>query len=557
MKRRNAYLFLLTGAVSLAGVMVACGGNGNTPTGSSSTGEQNPDAGDGPDAGGGGAGAGGAGAGGADAGPGPFEFTDFAIDTPNGGGAVVVAGVSESAPDNSVALEQAFAAANNGGTVSIPPGTYAIADMVNLTNGNDIIVEGNGARLVLTKGASLVVYNSSRLRFKDLIIDWNWDSHPLAYFAVVKSNSGSEIQLDFPLDATIPNTMDWWNVEMIDPVTFAPVKGGAEWWQVYPAVQQKITANSMRIAGFNGNLSAAVPGTGLRIRQLVNAQADRHVWYLENVSHTIFEKVQIYSGSYMGYVLANNTHHILLNGCRIVPDPKATGSKRILSTFADAFHIGHFTGYLGVINSEFSHQGDDAMNIKQNVASKVTRTSDTTLFIQTEQWFSPYEVGDTLQLRYYNDHSVIGVTPPVTNVQWAGNTVTLSFNAPLPMFTGSDILAINERFNTGQYFIRKNHFHSNRARGLLPRLPNGVIDGNIIEVTSMPGILFEFGRWDNIHAEGSFVDNLQITHNTIVNTNLYGWYPAVITYRVNGVDYPDATALPQLFSNLTISDNTF
>ena len=55
----------------------------------------------------------------------------------------------------------------------------------------------------------------------------------------------------------------------------------------------------------------------------------------------------------------------------------------------------------------------------------------------------------------------------------------------------------------------------------------------------------------------SFVDNLQITNNTIVDTNLYGWYPAVITYRVNGVDYPDGAAFPQLFSNLTIRDNTF
>ncbi len=169
----------------------------------------------------------------------------------------------------------------------------------------------------------------------------------------------------------------------------------------------------------------------------------------------------------------------------------------------------------------------------------------------------PYAVGDTLELRNYGDHSVIGPTPPVTNVQWGGNSVTLSFNAPLPAFSGSDILAINKRFNTGQYFVRNNHFHHNRARGILPKLPNGVIDGNLIEGNSMPGILFEFGRWDNIHAEGSFIDNLQITNNTIVNTNLYGWYPAAITYRINGVNYVDTTAFPQLFSNLTIQNNTF
>lgn len=402
-----------------------------------------------------------------------------------------------------------------------------------------------------------MLQNSSQLLIKDLIIDWDWAKLPLAYLGVVKSNSGSEIQLDFPLDATIPNTLDWSNVEMIDPVTFVPVKGGSEWWYVNPGVQQKISANSLRIAGFNGNLSAAVPGTALRIRQYGNANVSQHVWYLDNISHTVFKNVQIYSGSYMGYVLTNNTHHLLLDGCRIVPDPEATGSKRILSTFADGLHIAHFTGYLGVINSEFSHQGDDALNIKQNVASKVTRTSNTTLFIQTEQWFSPYAVGDILELRNYGDHSVIGTTPPVTNVQWGGNAVTLSFAATLPAFGGSDILAINKRFNTGQYFVRNNHFHDNRARGILPKLPNGVIDGNRIEGNSMPGILFEFGRWDNIHAEGSFIDNLQITNNTIVNTNLYGWYPAAITYRVNGMNYVDATAFPQLFSNLKIQDNTF
>lgn len=538
MNERSTWHLLLAGAVSCAGVLAACGGGGDTPTDSSSTGGQSSATGDG-----------------TDTGPAPAAFDDFVIDAPDGSGPVVVADLSELAADNSVALEQAFAAANNGGTVSIPPGTYAFSDIVDLSNGNNVIIEGNGARLVLSKGASLVVRDSSRLLFKDVIIDWDWDSHPLAYLAVVASNSGGEVLLDFPLDATIPDILDWWNVEMIDPVTFAPVKGGTEWWQLNPAVQQKTGANALRISGFNGDLGAAAPGTALRIRQLANAQADKHVWYLENVSHTIFDRVQIYSGSYMGYVLANNTHHILLDGCRIAPDPEATGSKRILSTFADALHVGHFTGYLGVINSEFSHQGDDALNIKQNVASRVTRINDTTLFIETEQWFSPFEVGDTLQLRNYADHSVIGTTPPVTGLQWFGNTVNLSFGAPLPTFTGPDILAINERFNTGQYFIRNNHFHSNRARGILPRLPNGVIDGNIIEELSMPGILFEFGRWDSTHAEGSFVDNLQITNNTFVNTNLYGWYPAVITYRVNGVDYPDASSLPQLFSNLTIRDN--
>lgn len=554
MKERSERHLLLAGALSCASVMAACGGNGDISTGGISTGEQSSDAGTGT---GTGTDSGADSGSGSETGSDRITFSDFLIDTPDGTGPVVVADVSELAADNSVALEQAFAAANNGGTVSIPPGTYTFTDNINVSHGNNIVVEGNGARLVLTKGASLVVDNSTRLLLKDLIVDWDWDSLPLAYFAVVESNSGGEIRLKFPLDATIPDTIDWWNVEMIDPVTFAPVEGGTEWWQINPTVQQKIDASSLRISGFNGDLSAAAPGTALRIRQLVNAQANQHVWYLENVSHTIFENVQIYSGSYMGYVLANNTHHILLDGCRIVPDPEASGSKKILSTFADALHVGHFTGYLGVVNSEFSHQGDDALNIKQNVASKVTRTSETTLFVETEQWFSPFEVGDTLQLRYYGDHSIIGTTPPVTDVQWAGNTATLSFGAPLPAFTGSDILAINERFNTGQYFIRNNHFHSNRARGILPRLPNGVIDDNLIEGISMPGILFEFGRWDNIHAEGSFVDNLQITNNTIVNTNLYGWYPAVITYRVNGVDYPDASAFPQLFSNLTIRDNTF
>lgn len=550
MKVRCDWRSLLAGAAACAGVVAACGGEGEATTSGSSSGAQGSDAGDGTDVGT---------DTGADTGPAPdrIPFDDFDIDTPDGSGPVVVAAVSEAAADNSVALEQAFAAANNGGTVSIPPGTYAVTKSVDLANGNNIVVEGNGARLVLTKGASLMVSQSSRLLVKDLIIDWDWKTYPLAYFAVVESNSGAEIRLDFPLDEAIPDAIDWWNVEMIDPVTFAPVKGGTEWWQLNPALQQKQDANSLQISGFGGDLSAAVPGTALRIRQLVNAHVDRHVWYLENVSHTIFEDVQIYSGGYMGYVLTNNTHHILLDGCRIAPDPEAAGSKRVLSTFADALHVGHFTGYLGVINSEFSHQGDDALNIKQNVASRVTRTSDTTLLVETEQWFSPFEVGDRLQLRYYADHSVIGDTPPVEGVQWGGNAVTLSFGATLPAFAGSDILAINHRFNTGQYFIRNNHFHSNRARGILPRLPNGVIDGNVIGGNSMPGVLFEFGRWDNVHAEGSFVDNLQITNNTFVDTNLYGWYPAVITYRVNGVDYPDASALPHLFTNLTIQDNTF
>ncbi len=562
MKQRNAWLFLLAGAVSCAGAMVACGGNGNTPTGSSSTGE-NPTGGNGGNGGNvgnggnGNGGNGGGNGGSAGTGAGGVTFSDFVIESPDASGAVVVANVSENAADNSVALEQAFASANNGGTVSIPPGTYKFTDNINFSKGKNILIEGNGAKLVLTKGASLMVDNSSQLRFKDLIVDWDWNNKPLAYFALVKSNAGSEIQLEFPLDATIPNTLDFSNVEMIDPVTFAPVKGGAEWWYVNPGVQQKLDAKTMRIAGFNGNLSPAVPGTGLRIRQYNNANTGQHVWYLDNVSHTVFDHVQIYSGSYMGYVLTNNTHHILLDGCRIVPDPQATDSKKILSTFADGLHIGHFTGYLGVVNSEFSHQGDDALNIKQNVASRVTRTSDTTLFVEVEQWFSPYAVGDVLELRRYADHSVIGATPPVTNVQWGGNAVTLSFGAALPAFAGSDNLAINKRFNTGQYFIRNNHFHHNRARGVLPKLPNGIIDGNLIEGNSMPGILFEFGRWDNIHAEGSFIDNLQITNNTIVNTNQYGWYPAAITYRVNGMNYVDTTAFPQLFSNLTISNNTF
>jgi hypothetical protein len=121
MRKRIERHILRPGAVSCLGLLAACGGTGDTTTigsasdttsdvtgdttSGTSTGEQGSDAGGEPDA--------------------DTEseaFDDFVIDTPDGSGPVVVAALSESAADNSVALEQAFMAANNGVRSASRPG---------------------------------------------------------------------------------------------------------------------------------------------------------------------------------------------------------------------------------------------------------------------------------------------------------------------------------------------------------------------------------------------------------------------------------------------------
>lgn len=375
--------------------------------------------------------------------------------------------------DNANILRQAINNASPGDILSLPPGTFKFYRSGNATieikNKSDLTIVGQGdgsgsglTELVFHYGtqdhqAVFRVENSQRIWLKDFAIDWAWEIDPLAYYAEVTQKGSNHINVRFP-DPITPGEVDWNNVEQISPAPgFGPAANGVEVWGVNPTSVTQVWPRVLRVEGASGLKNFSV-GDWVRIRQ--HDHEGNHVWVLMDAGHIVFEHITIYSGTLMGWNIRGESNSIKLDYARIVPKPG-----RPLSTYADGLRIGQFTGNLEVQNCEFSHQGDDALNIKQNVSVGARRD-------------------------------------------------TLVFASDLPSFSGTDFTLINERYVVGNYIIADNYFHSSRARGILPKLPNGTVTGNLVENTMGPAVFFSLGVWNGTDGEGAYVEDVDISSNT-------------------------------------------
>ncbi len=194
----------------------------------------------------------------------------------------------------------------------------------------------------------------------------------------------------------------------------------------------------------------------------------------------------------------------------------------LLSSTADAFHSVNVRKGPSLENCDFESMGDDGIAI-HGTYSFVFVARGNALVINRNS-FRP---GDPLHL-FDSDgrpagEAVVRSTRALDDFQNTKKSrrVTLSDNTKGPYFEVTldrplqgdfDYLASNPAAIGSGYVLRNNTIRNHRARGMLLKAENGLVEGNTIDGSTMGGIVLTPEFWWN---EACYSRNVTIRNNTI------------------------------------------
>lgn len=466
-------------------------------------------------------------------------------------------GPAAGAAGNRQAFMRAIAACKGGraARLVIPPGVYrfTVKEPVLFEDLEDVVVDGQGAELIFSKlalpawPAAVEVNRCRRCVIRNLKIDWDWETAPLAYVGriLARADDGT-FDMEFPDVKEIPEQIAWRSFWPLEPQTRGFTRDGE--WHFTPRNVQKIQPNVLR-----GTPPWPIPvkvGDLFLIRQF---EYERHAFHMMDDSDLSLQGIEVYSMPGMGWVTRRNMHHWEMVDCKITPRP---GSHRPITCTADGLNTEDSLGYFRMLHCDFSGQGDDAVNIKDLTNLGITVLDHNSLMVDNVNFDRhPYAVGDVVELRRA-DHSPLGFASKLTavNLDKPKKQATLTFADALPDPLRPDTILVNRRYDTANILIRDCLFHDNRNRGILLNARQGTIENCRFDRVQGEPILIESSatpRW----SEGTGMTNLVIRGNTFVRCNPKGTFEGA-TICV-GTDLPVGDSTHPCTRDVLVEDNQF
>ncbi|HSI08623.1 MAG: right-handed parallel beta-helix repeat-containing protein [Rariglobus sp.] len=487
----------------------------------------------------------------------------------------------EAAATNALQFQQALkdCRAQRASTLVIPPGTYRFAGARSIVFDGleDLTIDAQGAVFIIQElardGGAFVVRNCARMVIKNLVIDWDWDAHPIASLGVVSNLSADKKQCDltFPdLDAAqtaLTRVTPWKSLTAMDPVTLVRTPA------IDPATLRAVT-NNFRVppgttiaAGSAANVLHATFPSAATLR---NGQAYfiRHLYYemgafkVSDSSHLVFNSVTIRSIPGMGWVFVGSTHDVALLNCHI---KRAPGSRTPLTTAADGIHIGESQGNFIIRNCTFTGMGDDVINLHDNCyeGELVRDPSDPAklTLINCKSHNLRMVPGDHLQF-YDADYSNLNRSAaPVTRQVAAYTTdnktglTKITFTSPLPAPLSARAIIRNTRFKTTNVLIADCVFEYANGRGILLSTHGTTVENcRFTHVAGAP-IRLETNITQPHWAEGHGASNILIRNNVFDDNNQSINSKGAIIW--GGVTIPWGPTETALFETVTIENNRF
>ena len=491
---------------------------------------------------------------------------DFEIPEPEPTGTVGSAqfGFDTKADDNSTAFAAAvtYLRQNPGTTLLIEKGVYRMKAGVSFTGLENCVIDGGGSTFLFSASDYFDVAGGSNLvMFRNMTVDWDWEnSYKLTSTVRVKDvrPSGSEdtVLIDYEFftvdDASYAVSQTWDSMIPLDPESLTV--------GVYGVSDRFFAAEwntDLTLTGRN-TVTATVPKS--RALSIGSVWLIRHANYGDSVftvagaSNITCEDITIYSIHGQGVLVrGSNTHHIKLSGVTIGLNPE-TADKYRMSTTADAINIADSGGYFIIENCDVGYQGDDGLNIHDNVG--IVEDVGDDFIVITVMNSSAFSSGTQVRFKNGTDFTDIDFTANVTRKKSMGNSrYTLTLDAEVPLEVDSGTVVADCSVDSSHYIIRNNYFHENRARGILLNSSDGLVENNRFYKTQFSAInvSVDYGtQW----LEGTGIDNLIIRNNRFESCNVAG-NGAAITFYATNTRAPGSTINGTCFRNLLISGNTF
>ncbi len=467
-------------------------------------------------------------------------------------------GLSESNSDNFEAFQSAlnYCSQHPQTKLVINKGTYYFRSTNGLDANNctDLLIEGSDATFIFSStGYKFFIRNSDCVEIRNLNFDWNWAESPLASVVTVQNSNpdANTIDLAFKNAEYCSENNRLTAITQCDPETFTfGAKHSSKEVYLYQdatAVKsvEKISDNTLRVT-HNGCMDNFENGETYILRHYVY---DGTVFNIRDYSKNLtFDNVSIYGSSGMAYICEGNCSHFQIINSFIGINPEHKDS-RCVSLTADAIHIVNTDGCFNISNCDISGMGDDAVNVHDGLGYVSAVNGNTLTLIASAMRL---EAGDVLAFKNdkFENTDLTAKIVSVKAIDWITKEVIVE---SLPESVKTGWTAYNTECNSGNYVIRNNYFHENRARGLLLQSSNGLCENNRFFKTMAQAIKVVMDIEPTLWQEGTGVDNLIIRNNTFEKCNYSDWGSVIEI----GTNIAGKSAETAVFTNIEITSNTF
>ena len=250
----------------------------------------------------------------------------------------------------------------------------------------------------------------------------------------------------------------------------------------------------------------------------------------------------------MAYICEGNCSHSQIINSFIGVNPEYK-ENRCVSLTADAIHIVNTDGCFNISNCDISGMGDDAVNVHDGLGYVSAVNGKTLTLIASAMRL---EAGDILAFKNakFENTDVTAKIVSVKDLDWITKEVVVE---SIPENVTEGWTAYNTECNSGNYVIRNNYFHENRARGLLLQSSNGLCENNRFYKTMAQAIKVVMDIEPTLWQESTGVDNLIIRNNTFEKCNFSDWG----TVLEIGTNIAGKSAETAVFTNIEITSNKF
>jgi hypothetical protein len=262
-----------------------------------------------------------------------------------------------------------------------------------------------------------------------------------------------------------------------------------------------------------------------------------------NCSHCTFQNLLIYWGGAFGYFDTDggSANRWLTDTLSYGPIPPGATNRALLSESADAFHCARDTVGPDIENCIFEGQLDDGIAIHGSLY-QVVQSNGNVLTVGSSRDTVDFKPGDPIRISnnasgLIADTAVMSVAPSTFTTSqisqfhgFSNNSHYFDLTLKAPIAAPFDSLASDPAACGAGFKIINCTIRDHRARGMLIKADNGLIENNTIDGSTIAGIVISP---ETYWGEGGYSSNITIQGNTIHHTN----------YATTGPGYPQAGAL--------------
>lgn len=380
-----------------------------------------------------------------------------------------------------------------------------------------ICIDGNGSEIITDKASqAILIEECSNMILKNFSIDCA--ELPFTQGEIIDMDVSKRMWWDvrimdgYPVDALFSEIPD--RVQVFDPNTLELRKNLYSYWKTIFASVEHREGNVFRFSKkhFNPDSNEQV---GDFLTMTINAGKGTrpHSVVLYKSKNIRLENITIWSGNCFGFFedqCDSNSYY----KCRIDRKPydPALSFPRLRAINADAFHSKAAVRGPIVENCVFRYHADDCIAINTSFY-KILKVKDSYVDVSSDVAHIKMRVGDTL--RFVNCAGAIAGDAVLTDIRHSDRKEQVSrlfIDRAVPVDEGGVVSSLTRGGNG--YVLRNNVLGHTRARGILVKSSDGIIEGNEVRGCELGGIVLAPElSW----MEAGFSWNVKIEDNTIID----------------------------------------